>query len=158
MISDRTSSPLPRTTIRTARRYQRDRCPGRFRHDHHEAIAEALADRRLGLSGHAAFETYSVLTRLPTLLRRTPRAAGQPLANNFPGSRFLNADAAARLLVRLSALESRAVPSTTPSWVPRPFNTGFALPLVTARNRHLPQVRRRPRDSGLGATPPRCPL
>ena len=45
-----------------------------------------------------------MLTRLPTLLRRTPRAAGQLLANNFPGSRFLNADAAARLLVRLSAL------------------------------------------------------
>lgn len=45
-------------------------------HDHHEAVAEALADRRLGLSGHAAFETYSVLTRLPTpcAVRRAPWA------------------------------------------------------------------------------------
>jgi len=35
-------------------------------HEHHETTFEALAHRRLGLSGHAAFETFSVVTRLPT--------------------------------------------------------------------------------------------
>jgi len=39
-------------------------------HKHHEAVT--LAGVRLGLSGHAAFETFSVLTRLPPPLRRTP--------------------------------------------------------------------------------------
>ncbi|MGH2749494.1 MAG: type II toxin-antitoxin system VapC family toxin [Actinomycetota bacterium] len=73
-------------------------------HEHHDAVSEALGDRRLGLAGQAAFETFSVLTRLPTPLRRTPRAVGQLLANNFSDSRFLDADAAAKLLVRLSVL------------------------------------------------------
>ena len=41
-------------------------------HEHHVATFEALGDRRLGLAGHAAFETFSVLTRLP------PRRAAPP--------------------------------------------------------------------------------
>ena len=34
-------------------------------HEHHQATRAALTDRRLGLAGHAAFECFSVLTRLP---------------------------------------------------------------------------------------------
>ena len=59
-------------------------------HTHHEAVFEAIADRPLGLAGHAAFETFSVLTRLPPPARRTPRAIGQLLIANFPHSRFLS--------------------------------------------------------------------
>jgi len=47
--------------------------------------------RSCGLSGHAAFETFSVLTRMPPPNRRTPRAVARLLAHNFPGSRFLSA-------------------------------------------------------------------
>ena len=64
----------------------------------------ALTDRRLGLAGHAAFETSSVLTRLPPPLRRTPFAADRLLRENFPASRFLTAEAAAELLDRLPSL------------------------------------------------------
>ena len=34
-------------------------------HEHHGATLQAIGNRSLGLAGHAAFETFSVLTRLP---------------------------------------------------------------------------------------------
>lgn len=43
-------------------------------HQHHAETTEALAGRELGLAGHAGFETFSVLTRLPPPNRRTPAA------------------------------------------------------------------------------------
>jgi predicted nucleic acid-binding protein len=65
-------------------------------HEAHAATLEAVRGRRLGLAGHAWFETYSVLTRLPGDRRRTPRDVGRLLAHNFPASAFLGeADAAA---------------------------------------------------------------
>jgi predicted nucleic acid-binding protein len=70
-------------------------------HDHHEETFLALADRRLGLAGHAAFETFSVLTRLPPPARRTPAAVVRLLSANFPHTRFLSAGGAAELLTRL---------------------------------------------------------
>jgi predicted nucleic acid-binding protein len=74
-------------------------------HENHQATVDALGDRRLGLAGHAAFETLSVLTRLPPPLRRTPRAVGQILARNFPASRFLGSQSGDSLLGRLSILD-----------------------------------------------------
>jgi predicted nucleic acid-binding protein len=71
-------------------------------HDHHDATFAALAQGRLGLAGHAAFETFSVLTRLPGPARRTPAAVGQVLAGNFPHSRFLSPTRAAELWGRLA--------------------------------------------------------
>jgi predicted nucleic acid-binding protein len=71
-------------------------------HDGHEATFEALGRRRLGLSGHAAFETFSVLTRLPAPLRRTPAATAELLAANFPATRHLSAVAAGELMRRLA--------------------------------------------------------
>jgi len=73
-------------------------------HDHHETTSRALGSRRLGLSGHAAFETFSVLTRLPPPARRTPSAVAHLLAVDFPHSRFLGAKAAAALLGDLHLL------------------------------------------------------
>lgn len=73
-------------------------------HEHHQTVTTALAGRRLGLAGHAAFETYSVLTRLPPPARRTPAAVAQLLAFNFPGTRFLGALPASDLVGRLAAL------------------------------------------------------
>lgn len=73
-------------------------------HDHHEATAQALAGTRLGLSGHAAFETFSVLTRLPAPLRRTPVAVGRLLETNFPATQFLGSAAAWELLEKLPEL------------------------------------------------------
>jgi predicted nucleic acid-binding protein len=70
-------------------------------HEQHESTFEALGRRRLGLAGHAAFETFSVLTRLPPPARRGPAAVARLLAANFPHSRFLGARATASLLAEL---------------------------------------------------------
>jgi predicted nucleic acid-binding protein len=70
-------------------------------HEHHESTFETLRRRRLGLAGHAAFETFSVLTRLPPPARRSPSAVARLLAASFPHSRFLGARAAAALLSEL---------------------------------------------------------
>jgi predicted nucleic acid-binding protein len=72
-------------------------------HEHHERTFAALGDRRLGLAGHAAFETFSVLTRLPTPARRAPATVARLLAGSFPHTRFLGAQAAASLHAKLAA-------------------------------------------------------
>ena len=58
-------------------------------HEAHAATLDAVRGRRLGLAGHAWFETYSVLTRLPAGLRRSPADALRLLGRNFPVSTFL---------------------------------------------------------------------
>ena len=73
-------------------------------HEHHDATFEALEGRRLGLAGHAAFETYSVLTRLPAPARRTPATIARLLAATFPRTRFLGPDAGRALLERLDGI------------------------------------------------------
>lgn len=73
-------------------------------HTHHATVARAVHGRRLGLAGHAAFETYSVLTRLPAPVRRTPAVVERLLRESFPATRFLGADDAASLVRRLAEL------------------------------------------------------
>lgn len=73
-------------------------------HEDHDATFAALAGRRLGLSGHAAFETFSVLTRLPPPARRTPAVVGRLLRMGFPHTKFLSSDGAAFLAGRLETL------------------------------------------------------
>lgn len=52
-------------------------------HEHHTSVVEWARGRRLHLSGHAAIETYSVLTRLPGDSRVTPTDAVALLNENF---------------------------------------------------------------------------
>jgi predicted nucleic acid-binding protein len=73
-------------------------------HDRHRATIDAVGERRLGLAGHAAFETLSVLTRLPPPARRTPATVVQLLATTFPHTRFLDAAVSASLLTELGGL------------------------------------------------------
>ena len=73
-------------------------------HQHHQDTRKAIGGRSCGLSGHAAFEAFSVLTRLPPPNRRTPRALVRLLAHDFPESRFLSAQGAERLQARLAPL------------------------------------------------------
>ena len=74
-------------------------------HPHHDAVFEALADVELGLAGHAAFETFSVLTRLPAPARRSPAVVTRLLTADFPGTRFLGDGRAAELLADLARHE-----------------------------------------------------
>jgi len=73
-------------------------------HDAHAATLEAVRGRRLGLAGHAWFETYSVLTRLPGGLRRSPAEVAALLAHDFPATTFLEAEAAEALGPELARL------------------------------------------------------
>lgn len=73
-------------------------------HAAHVATLEAVRGRRLGLAGHAWFETYSVLTRLPAGLRRSPADALRLLARNFPASGFLGEAEAVHLGGELARL------------------------------------------------------
>lgn len=74
-------------------------------HEHHRAVVEAIGSLRLGLAGHAAFETFSVLTRLPTPSRRSPEVVWRVLENNFPETRHLSAAGAEGLLSTLAGME-----------------------------------------------------
>lgn len=73
-------------------------------HEHHAATLDAVGSRLLGLAGHAAFETFSVLTRLPPPARRAPEAIVEVMTANFPASRYLSVEGAARLLPRLASV------------------------------------------------------
>lgn len=73
-------------------------------HEHHAATLDALGRRELGLCGHAAFETYSVLTRLPGTQRLSPAVAQRVLSVNFPHTRYLGRDTTSTLLATFSDL------------------------------------------------------
>ncbi len=61
-------------------------------------VREIVSGRRLGLSGHAVFETYSVLTRLPRAHRPSAEQAARIIRHNFPESRMLSAERQQALL------------------------------------------------------------
>lgn len=70
-------------------------------HERHDVTIRALRGRTLGLAGHAMFETFSVLTRLPPPARRPPAVVARLLATNFPASCHLSAEGAGDLLADL---------------------------------------------------------
>jgi predicted nucleic acid-binding protein len=74
-------------------------------HEAHAATLEGVRGHRLGLAGHAWFETYSVLTRLPGALRRSPADVIRLLTHNFPASGFLGEAASVELGPELSRLD-----------------------------------------------------
>ena len=74
----------------------------------HEAhrVCRSLAMRyRPALAGHAAFETFSVLTRLPGDARVDASTAGEILGLAFPDRCWLSARQQAALLARLPGLD-----------------------------------------------------
>jgi toxin FitB len=72
-------------------------------HAGHATTYAVLVGLPKGLAGHAAFETFSVLTRLPPPDRLTPRAAHRLIEVNFPHTRFLSSEGSATLVAQLSA-------------------------------------------------------
>ena len=74
-------------------------------HEAHSACRRVLIDRRPALAGHAAFETYSVLTRLPVPLRLSADQAVSVLAQAFPAECWLDAAGMRDLRERLAALD-----------------------------------------------------
>ena len=74
-------------------------------HEAHPACRRALVQRRPALAGHAMFETYSVLTRLPLPLRLTADQAASVLTQAFPADCWLDAPATRDLCERLADLD-----------------------------------------------------
>ena len=75
--------------------------PNQRENPFHQSAMGRLHSCRRGLSGHAAVELLSVLTRLPPPLRLSPAAALRLIENNFPASRFLSAADTKKLLREL---------------------------------------------------------
>jgi len=73
-------------------------------HQFHGAVLDAVSGHSLGLSGHAAHELFSVLTRLPFPARLSAPDAARLIATNFPGTKHLSAPASARLTEELAEL------------------------------------------------------
>lgn len=61
-------------------------------HPLHAAVSKAVRDRALVLAGHAAVETYSVLTRLPPATRISPEDALTLVESQFAGTVGLRPD------------------------------------------------------------------
>ena len=55
-------------------------------HAHHSWCVDLVRRREPALAGHAAIETYSVLTRLPGPARLSAQSAGRVVLHNFPNS------------------------------------------------------------------------
>ncbi len=72
-------------------------------HAEHTTCRKAAQRRRPVLSGHAAFETYSVLTRLPGRARVPSAVAWSAIAAAFPERCWLSASQHERLLQRLAS-------------------------------------------------------
>ena len=71
-------------------------------HVEHGACRAACVRRRPALAGHALFESYSVLTRLPGAGRVDPATAAEVLQRAFPDRCFLSARQHDELLRRLA--------------------------------------------------------
>ena len=74
-------------------------------HEAHAACRRALIQRRPALAGHATFETYAVLTRLPLPLRLTADQAASVLTQAFPADCWLDTPATRDLRGRLADLD-----------------------------------------------------
>lgn len=73
-------------------------------HENHAAANATVGRAKLGLAGHAAFETFSVLTRLPGASRRSAQAIQRVLNVNFPVTVFVSARRQSDLLIELATL------------------------------------------------------
>ncbi len=66
-------------------------------HPDHDEVARWVAGRPLALSGHAAAETYSVLTRLPADARLAPADAARLIQERFDRPLLLDVETGSRL-------------------------------------------------------------
>ncbi|MBI4883637.1 MAG: type II toxin-antitoxin system VapC family toxin [Actinobacteria bacterium] len=73
-------------------------------HEAHAPTLDAVARCRPALAGHAAWETFSVLTRLPGQLRVTAAVAHDVIRRSFPDACWLDSNEQAALFGRLPVL------------------------------------------------------
>lgn len=73
-------------------------------HEAHEAVTGAVGARSVALAGHAAFETYAVLTRLPGDARLAPADAVRLMGARFEKPALLDAATARKSIALLADL------------------------------------------------------
>lgn len=73
-------------------------------HAAHVECAAEVRSRRPALAGHAAWETFSVLTRMPGALAIDPLAAWEVIERTFHTVHWLDAKAEQALFARVAAL------------------------------------------------------
>lgn len=73
-------------------------------HAAHDGCLRAVKSKRPGLAGHAAFETFSVLTRMPGQLRIDPPTAASLLQRAFPRIYWLDARSIGKLVERFGVV------------------------------------------------------
>ena len=108
-------------------------------HDQHDLVVDGVGSRRLGLAGHAALETYSVITRLPAPLRRTPPVVETMLSRRFPGTVHLASERAAALFGSLA--ERRLTGGSVYDALVAACAVEHGLTLITADRRAIPTYR-----------------
>ena len=69
-------------------------------HAAHSICRAVVIEHRPALAGHAAFETYSVLTRMPGALAIDPPTAADVIHRLYPETCWLDAESAMSLLAR----------------------------------------------------------
>ena len=73
-------------------------------HATHDAAVHALRGRRASIAGHAAFESFSTLTRLPVPHRLPAALAHELLVTEFDEMLWLTVEATQRLFANLPSL------------------------------------------------------
>ena len=108
-------------------------------HQFHDSTARALERRVVGLAGHAYFETYSVLTRLPSDARLSSADAAKVLHSVVPRTRPLSADEQLDFAgwLKGSVIVGGAVYDALVGWAAK----CAGLPLLTRDARALPTYR-----------------
>lgn len=108
-------------------------------HEGRAPSRRVVEGRRIGLAGHAAWETFSVLTRLPAPARLSPPVATRVLAANFPFTRFLGNPESAALLEGLEVLGISG--GSIYDALVGSVAVAVGVPLVTRDRRALPTYR-----------------
>lgn len=104
----------------------------------HELCLTSIRDSSAGASGHAWFETYSVLTRLPADLRVSPLDAYRALDALLDSHPLSKADERSfRSWLGQSTVNGGAVYDALVAWAARSAD----LPLLTRDTRALPTYR-----------------
>lgn len=73
-------------------------------HGAHDACRAAVQELRPALAGHAAFETFSVLTRMPGQLAVDGPTATEIMSRVFPAVAWLTPEHSSELMVRLGTI------------------------------------------------------
>lgn len=99
-------------------------------HTAHEPCLDAVRRLRPALAGQAAFETYSVLTRMPGSLAVDSATASRLIKRVFPTTLWLSPEHASALLARLGVVGIRGARRTT-RWLARQLS-GIGIPCSPA--------------------------